>query len=601
MIYEDDQAYGGHLDVYLAYTKNSSAVDAKGATPNIEHSTYVGETVALSWRELPVNIAEAEDFELPAEEPYEPDPSWDKPPGHAVRGIDAFKLLCSVNDPREEPVVVVGDSGAAPTLISEEYLAKLTLSKPRPRKGGRLNLLQLTGQAVCDHYVRLDLWFRSQLGPVRLKGVEAYVVKGMKANLLIGEDTQSKWRLQTLRSAEGTCWQVGDSQHRIPSIAGTVVAESFAAGWAAGVKAATNSTPMPVVRSLTDHAKANVTSRTVLARIKEDSWIDAESYAAVRCVVRGRASHSTWYLQARTLRLFNDMLVQAPDGLVKLGDDGTFLVYVTNTAKRRVKLRSGEVIGDLCDPLKELVLRDAVDEEKRRSFEAKVAIVEGLRQVHDSATEVEFEHFGGPKTAQPSTEPVYPSERLRELISVDPELSEGERDALYKVLERNQRAFGFDGRLGHLASRVHIDLKPGTKPISMPPYAASPAKREIIDKQIDLWLSQEVIEESKSPWGAPVIIVLRNGKPRLCIDWRRLNAATVADQHPIPRQTDILQALTGAQYLSVFDALSGFTQMEFDEESRPITAIRTLDGEMGPQNFSELCRRSWRPTYGYLP
>jgi hypothetical protein len=43
--------------------------------------------------------------------------------------------------------------------------------------------------------------------------------------------------------------------------------------------------------------------------------------------------------------------------------------------------------------------------------------------------------------------------------------------------------------------------------------------------------------------------------------------------HPIPKQTDILQALSGAQYLSVFDALSSFTQMEFDEESHPITAI----------------------------
>jgi hypothetical protein len=201
--------------------------------------------------------------------------------------------------------------------------------------------------------------------------------------------------------------------------------------------------------------------------------------------------------------------------------------------------------------------------------------VEGLRQVHEPETEGEYEHFGGPKTAQPSPKLVYLSERLRELISVDPKLSEKERDALYKVLERNQRTFGFDGRLGHLASRVHINLKQGTKPISMPPYAALPAKRELIDKQIDLWLSQEVIEESKSPWGAPVIIVLRNGKPQLCIDWRRLNAATVVDQHPIPRQTDILQVLTGAQYLSVFDALSGFTQMEFDKESRPITAICT--------------------------
>ena len=75
-----------------------------------------------------------------------------------------------------------------------------------------------------------------------------------------------------------------------------------------------------------------------------------------------------------------------------------------------------------------------------------------------------------------------------------------------------------------------------------------------------------------------MIIIYRNGKLRVCIDWYKLNKATVADQHPIPKQMDILQALSGSQYLSVFDALSGFTQMEFDEESRPITAIRTHRG-----------------------
>jgi len=184
----------------------------------------------------------------------------------------------------------------------------------------------------------------------------------------------------------------------------------------------------------------------------------------------------------------------------------------------------------------------------------------------------------GPKTTDPGPDQTYPSEKLRELIDVDPSLEPEQREALYKIVEQNQSAFGFDGRLGHLKSKVHIELVPGTRPISMAPYYASPAKREFIDKQIDLWLKQDVIEESKSPWGAPIIIIYRNGKPRLCIDWQRLNKATVADQHPIPKQTDILQALSGSQYLSVFDALSGFTQMEFDRESRPVTAIRTHRG-----------------------
>ena len=122
------------------------------------------------------------------------------------------------------------------------------------------------------------------------------------------------------------------------------------------------------------------------------------------------------------------------------------------------------------------------------------------------------EHLGwGPKTTDPGPDQVYPSDKLKEVIDVDPALEPAQQDALFEVVCRNQATFGFDSWLGHLKSKVHIKLVPGTKPISMAPYHASLAKREAIDKQIDLWLSQRVIEESKSPWGAPVIIIYRNG------------------------------------------------------------------------------------------
>lgn len=184
------------------------------------------------------------------------------------------------------------------------------------------------------------------------------------------------------------------------------------------------------------------------------------------------------------------------------------------------------------------------------------------------------EYNWGPKTLDPGPDQIYPSSQLRETINVDAELDPAQRDVLYKVVKRNQAAFGFDGRLGNYKTKVHIELIPGTKPILSPPYHASPAKREAIDKQIDLWLEQDVIEESKSPWGTPVIIVYRNNKPRMCIDYHQMNKVTIADHHPILKQTDILAALSGAQYLSIFDTLSGFTQLEFDEESRPISAFR---------------------------
>ena len=95
---------------------------------------------------------------------------------------------------------------------------------------------------------------------------------------------------------------------------------------------------------------------------------------------------------------------------------------------------------------------------------------------------------------------------------------------------------------------------------------------------MDSWLELGVIEPSQSPWGAPVVITYRNGKPRFCIDYRKLNSMTIADKFPIPRQADILQALSGAQYLSSFDALVGFTQMELDAISKTYTAFRSHRG-----------------------
>jgi hypothetical protein len=37
-------------------------------------------------------------------------------------------------------------------------------------------------------------------------------------------------------------------------------------------------------------------------------------------------------------------------------------------------------------------------------------------------------------------------------------------------------------------------------------YNSSPAKRQVIEEQIKTWFEQEVIEDSISPWSAPVVI-----------------------------------------------------------------------------------------------
>jgi len=172
----------------------------------------------------------------------------------------------------------------------------------------------------------------------------------------------------------------------------------------------------------------------------------------------------------------------------------------------------------------------------------------------------------GPKISEPGDPTTIDSKDFDSAFDISKDLPPEIRTRLLEVLRKHIAAFGFDDRLGNHPANVAIPVLPGTRPISVPMYSASPAKRQVIDDQINKWIEQEVIQPSKSPWGAPVVIVYRNRKPRFCVDYRKLNKVTIPDEHPIPRQPEIMQALSGFQVFSSLDALSGFTQLTVKEE-----------------------------------
>ena len=71
----------------------------------------------------------------------------------------------------------------------------------------------------------------------------------------------------------------------------------------------------------------------------------------------------------------------------------------------------------------------------------------------------------------------------------------------------------------------------------------------------------------------------KDGSLHFCIDFRRLNALTVKDSHPLAHICETLESLAGAAHYSTFDLNSGFWQVPMDEESKQYTAF-TL-GSMG--------------------
>ena len=57
------------------------------------------------------------------------------------------------------------------------------------------------------------------------------MVKGMEANLLIGEDAQLAWQLHMIQPDGKRHWKIGDSPHYIPEVQGLVPREAFTASW----------------------------------------------------------------------------------------------------------------------------------------------------------------------------------------------------------------------------------------------------------------------------------------------------------------------------------------------------------------------------------
>ena len=316
-----------------------------------------------------------------------------------------------------------------------------------------------------------------------------------------------------------------------------------------------------------------------VVRAKEDYRIRPHECKPIQ--VEGQLEDDRdWLVTKNLLSGVDNSYFAVPNTLISAANPW---IPITNPTDRPRYIRKGEIIGMVADPAEYFDHVKTMDDWQARSrhAEALAAIIQ-MKLDADSKDKTRgqdspVEESYGPKTAEMPDLTDYPSSKMRELIDVG-SLPDHLKEKAWDMLERRVKAFGFDGRLGHLPTKVHIQTQEGQVPISVPMYGSSPEKRRFMDVQIDTWFEQGVIEPSKSPWSAPVVIAYRNGKPRFCIDYRKLNAVTTPDEFPIPRQSEILSSLSGAQVLSPLDALSGFTQLELDPEDVKKTAFRTHRG-----------------------
>ncbi|GFX23987.1 transposon Tf2-11 polyprotein [Trichonephila clavipes] len=98
------------------------------------------------------------------------------------------------------------------------------------------------------------------------------------------------------------------------------------------------------------------------------------------------------------------------------------------------------------------------------------------------------------------------------------------------------------------------------KPIYHSPRRLPFTERDIVDKQIDEWTQNGVIEPCSSAYASQVLVVhKKDGSLRVCIDFRKLNRVLVKDHYPLPLIEDILDKLQDSRVFSTIDLrLTGY-------------------------------------------
>lgn len=150
-----------------------------------------------------------------------------------------------------------------------------------------------------------------------------------------------------------------------------------------------------------------------------------------------------------------------------------------------------------------------------------------------------------------------------------------------RLINNNKSVFAKDkydiGTVNEYEARIDLIVE---KYCSKRPYRCNIDDKKEIEKQIAKLLEKNLIEESYSPFAAPVTLAYKKneGKTRICIDFRDLNKNIVPQAQPFPLIEDIIIRARNCKYFTALDINSAFWSIPLRIEDRIKTGFVTQDG-----------------------
>jgi hypothetical protein len=109
--------------------------------------------------------------------------------------------------------------------------------------------------------------------------------------------------------------------------------------------------------------------------------------------------------------------------------------------------------------------------------------------------------------------------------------------------------------------RIH--LLPDVKPVRQKERQMNPQMQLVVKAKLTRLLQAGFIEPVEiTDWVSPMVLVKKkNGKIRVCIDFRALNKQTQKDHFPLPFISTILEEVAGHELYTLMDGYSGYNQI----------------------------------------
>ncbi len=165
-----------------------------------------------------------------------------------------------------------------------------------------------------------------------------------------------------------------------------------------------------------------------------------------------------------------------------------------------------------------------------------------------------------------------PGDRPR-LTVISKNLSAEFKTKLIELLKEYRDCFAWEyyemQGLSRSIVKHRLPIKPGYKPHQQPPRRCKAQMYDAIKAEISRLYDAGFIQPCRNAeWVSNIVpVIKKNGKLRVCIDFRDLNKATPKDEYPMPIADQLVDASSGHKIIS-------YTQILMAEEDIHKTALR---------------------------